>query len=63
MTGDSRYEAALATALAILHKLAARPDMPRHERLACVTYSILEAMNRVDEQRPGRRPCLEPSVN
>jgi hypothetical protein len=63
MPGDSRYEAALAAALAIIHKLTSKPGMPRHERLACVAYSILEAMDRVEEQRPARRAGPEPSVN
>jgi uncharacterized protein (UPF0147 family) len=63
MPDDSRYEAALTTALAILDELTRKPRMPRHERLACVTYSILEAMDRVEEQRPGRRIGPEPSVN
>ena len=63
MPGESRYEAALAAALAILHKLTSKPGMPRHERLACVTFSILEAMDHVEERRPGRRMGPKPSVN
>ena len=34
------------------------PDMPKHERLACVTFSILEAMNRVDKARLDRQSSL-----
>jgi hypothetical protein len=60
MPDDSRYEEALAAAFAILLKLTSKPDMPGHERLACVTFSILQAMNRVEEQRPGRRLPYRP---
>jgi hypothetical protein len=54
MPDESRYEAALATAQAIIRQLTTRPDLPRHERLACVTFSILQAMHYLDERRPGR---------
>ena len=63
MPDESRYDAALAAAFSILHKLTNKPDMPGHERLACVAFSILEAMNRVEVQRSEQRIRPEPSVN
>lgn len=51
---DRRHNAALATAQGIIRLLVEQPDMQRHERLASVTYAILEAMNRLeDERQPG----------
>src|SRR5690348_11835659 len=50
---DRRHNAALATAQGIIRLFVEQPDMQRHERLASVTYAILEAMNRLeDEQQP-----------
>jgi hypothetical protein len=63
MPDESRYDAALAASFAILHRLNDNPDMPGYQRLACVTFAILEAMNHVAEQRSGRRIRPEPSVN
>ena len=63
MPEESRYDAALAAAFAILHTLNNKPHMPGYERLACVTFSILEAMNRVEVQRSEQRIRPEPSVN
>ena len=60
---DSRYETALAGAQAIIHQFADRADMPEHERLARVTYAILDAMHRHGERRQAGAACPEPSVN
>ena len=60
---DSRYETTLATARAIIHQFTDRADMPGHERLARVTYTILEAMRRHEERRQAGLVCQEPSVN
>ncbi len=62
MPDDSRYEAALATALAIVHELAARPDMPRPAKVSTVTFIVLHAMREVEERRPGLLGS-EPGVN
>ena len=61
MPDDSRYEVALTIAMAIIHELTSKPGMARHERLASVTFSILQAMDSVDEQR--RRHTPQPSIN
>ena len=63
MPEEFRYFAALETAMAIIRELTTRPDLPRHERLSIVTFSILQAMDRVEEQRPGGLRCPEPGVN
>jgi len=63
MPEDCRYEAALSTALAVLGELAKRPGMSRPEKLSTVTFIILDALRRVEEQRPGQRLWLEPSIN
>ncbi|APW58640.1 hypothetical protein [Paludisphaera borealis] len=52
MPDAGRYEAALAAAIAILHELAARPELERPARLSIVTFTILDAMNRLQEQQP-----------
>ena len=44
MPVETDYEAALAVAQFLLHRLDARPLMPRHERLATATYLILDAI-------------------
>lgn len=44
MLAETHYEAALAAATHLLHKLDARPLMHRHERLAIATYLILDAI-------------------
>ena len=60
---DGRYAVALNAASALLHELAARPDMTPPEKLSTVTFGILHALREVEEQRPGRRVCREPGVN
>jgi hypothetical protein len=50
MPDDSRYEAALTTALDIIHKLASRPGMALPEQLSIVTFSILRAMDEVERR-------------
>ena len=44
MPEEKDYEAALAVAQFLLHRLDARPLMHRHERLAIATYLILDAI-------------------
>jgi hypothetical protein len=52
---SGRYDAALATASAVLGELAARPEMSQAERLSTVTYTILRAMGQMEQQRlPAR---------
>ena len=63
MTEDCRYEAALTTALAVIHELSRRPGMSRPEKLSTITFLILSAMRRVEEPPPKRRPCFDPSIN
>jgi hypothetical protein len=58
---DNRYRFALAAALVILEFLADSPDAPKHEMLSTIVYSILNAMDRYEEEREGRR--VEFSVN
>jgi hypothetical protein len=57
MVEDFRYEAALAAALHILHRLDTTPLMTRPEKLATATYAILLAIQRAEEQtnRSGGR--------
>jgi hypothetical protein len=62
MPDDSRYEAALTTALAILDELTARPDMPGPAKVSTVTFIVLRAMREVEERRLGRL-CPEPGIN
>jgi hypothetical protein len=49
---SSRYDAALATASAVLGELTARPEMSQAEKLSTVTYTILRAMGEREQ------PCL-----
>jgi len=56
-------ETALAAARAILHQMSEQPDMPGDERLASVTYAILDAMHRLDELRRGGPVRPVASVN
>jgi hypothetical protein len=44
MTGDPLYDLALVAALGVISKLEAKPDMPRQEKLATVTYGVLDAI-------------------
>lgn len=57
-----QYDLALATASAIEHELARRPEMSQAERLSTLTFTILNAIRQVESQRPGRLNA-EPSVN
>ena len=57
-----QYDLALATALAIEHELATRPEMSQAERLSTLTFTILNAIRQVESRRPSRL-CSEPSVN
>lgn len=50
MGEDFRYEAALAAALHILHRLDTTPLMSRQEKLATATYAILLAIQQAEEQ-------------
>jgi hypothetical protein len=61
MADDSRYEAALQTALAVLHALSTRPGMSRPEKLSTVTFIILQAMRQPDH--PAAWIGCKPSVN
>jgi hypothetical protein len=63
MPEDGRYEAALTTALAIIHALTTRPGMSRPEQLSTVTFIILNTMHAVEEQPPERRLYPQPSIN
>ena len=47
MPTDHRYESALKAALAIIHDFD-RPEMARQEKLARVTYAVLDAIYRAD---------------
>jgi hypothetical protein len=53
MEEDFRYEAALAAALHILHRLDTTPLMTRPEKLATATYAILLAIQRAEDQTRG----------
>ena len=60
MPVETDYETALAVAQLLLHRLDARPLMPRHERLAVATYAILDAIRQADNSGGGmvrRLPC------
>ena len=48
---DQRYHYALASALAILDAIDARPDEPKHIRLALVVGFILQGMERHEADR------------
>jgi hypothetical protein len=50
---DHRYEAALQTALGILHDLATRPEKSRPEKLSTITFMVLNAMRQVEKQQSG----------
>jgi hypothetical protein len=63
MPDDNRYEAALTTALAIIHELSTRPGMSRPQMLSTITFRILRAMHRIEDHPRKRRQCVEPSVN
>lgn len=60
---DERFEASLAAAMAILDHLASHPGLDRHARLSVATYTILEAMHRLDalQPRPSWMDWLEPA--
>jgi hypothetical protein len=61
MREDQRYECALSAALVILGEIDAKPDMPRHNRLAIIVFSILHAMDCWEQERA--EPHIEFSVN
>lgn len=48
MPDESRYDAVLAAALALIHQLETKPHMPRHEKLAKVTFAILHEIGRAE---------------
>jgi hypothetical protein len=54
MRQDFLYDTALATATDILHSLG--DNLVTAERLAKVTYAILDAMRQAERQRQGL-PC------
>ncbi len=60
MTTQTHYDAALAFARLLTHKLDARPHMPRHERLAIATYVILEAIRAGADAAVSGRPTAWP---
>jgi hypothetical protein len=62
MPDDSRYEAALRTAIAILDELTMRPDMSRPKKLSTITFIVLHAMRQGEGSQPGRHGT-EPSIN
>lgn len=63
MAEDGGHEtAAIRAALAIIHELARRPGMSRHEKLDAVSSLVSRAMDQAGQRRPVRR-WPEPSVN
>jgi uncharacterized protein (UPF0147 family) len=48
---DNRYELAMSAALVILGEIDQNPDMAEHQRLALAVYSILHALDRLEEER------------
>jgi hypothetical protein len=63
MPEDCRYEAAIATALAVIHELSRRPGMSRPEQLSTITFLILDALRRVEAPPPPTRLYTQPSIN
>jgi hypothetical protein len=59
---DARYECALAAALVILEMFETAGDGLRHHLLARTIFSILHAMDRLDEETAAVRGG-EPSLN
>jgi hypothetical protein len=54
MHQDRRYELALSAALVILGEFDKAPDMARHNRLALMIFSILHAMDQLEQERSER---------
>lgn len=55
MDPDYRYDCALSAGLVILERLTISPDLPKHELLGVIIFSILHAMDRYEEERSDRR--------
>ena len=55
MHQDQRYEYALSAALVILDEIDRKPDMPKHNRLALMVFSILHAMHCFEDERSEQR--------
>ncbi len=54
---DTRYDHALAAALAIIDEMQAKPGMAKHEILSLIIFSFLHAMDAMGQV------SLEPSNN
>ena len=61
MADDRRYEHALSAALVILNEIDKVPNMAKHNRLALAVFSILHAMDRLEEERKNKH--VEFSLN
>jgi uncharacterized protein (UPF0147 family) len=55
MEQDQRYEYALSAALVILGEIDKCPDMPKHNLLALLIFSIISALESWEEERSALR--------
>jgi hypothetical protein len=53
VTGEGRYDLALATASAIVVELKNRPEMSQAETLSTLTFAILRAMHQAEMPLPA----------
>jgi uncharacterized protein (UPF0147 family) len=59
VTPDLRYDHVLAAAMVILDEMDQRPAMPKHDLLSLIVFSMLTALDAMDDLRMA----ITPSAN